>query len=282
MTQQGKTIGIIGGTGRMGLWFADFFSRAGHEVLISGRKTSLSTADIASKCDVVVLSLLHQVALEKAMEVGPMLSEGQLLMDLCSLKEKIMFVMAGSTQASVIGVHPLFGPGVKSIQGQNVILCPERGGAWTPWLKEMLAGAGAVVTECDPSAHDRHMALVQGVNHFLAITLGRMLMESDTRAQDLLPLTTPVFRIQLDLVGRLFAQNLDMFRDLVSENPHVLETLKTFFSTAQKTAGALFMEGSDASLNLMEQISGFLGDFKAKALTESEACISRIYEQEPA
>jgi len=277
MTSTAKTIGIIGGTGRMGAWFADFFSQQGHHVLISSRKTQLTTADIAQRCDVVVLSLLYQVALEKAAEVGPMLSGDQLLMDLCSLKEKITSVMALSTKAGVIGVHPLFGPGAASMAGQNIILCPQRGKHWLEWLKEMFTDAGATVTQTDPATHDRNMALVQGLNHFLSITLGSLLEQTGTRPQELLLFTTPAFRVKMDLMARLFAQNLDMFRDLVSENPHVMDLLNTFFHTARDTAKTLCQAEPDASLAFMERIQEFLGDFCAQGLAESEAFIAPLY-----
>jgi predicted dinucleotide-binding enzyme len=35
-------IAIIGGGGKMGQWFADFLSREGHDVVISGRTESCS------------------------------------------------------------------------------------------------------------------------------------------------------------------------------------------------------------------------------------------------
>ncbi|MCP4681013.1 MAG: hypothetical protein GY864_01605, partial [Desulfobacterales bacterium] len=47
-------IGIIGGTGKMGSWFADLMERHGSEVFRLGRKTTPTPAEMAPQCDVVV------------------------------------------------------------------------------------------------------------------------------------------------------------------------------------------------------------------------------------
>ena len=49
--------GIIGGTGKMGRLFIPVFERAGYEVLVSGRSTLLTNADLAEQCDLVIVSV---------------------------------------------------------------------------------------------------------------------------------------------------------------------------------------------------------------------------------
>ena len=47
-------IGIIGGKGRMGRLFADFFKERGLKVLVSDQKTKLSNKDLAAKADITI------------------------------------------------------------------------------------------------------------------------------------------------------------------------------------------------------------------------------------
>ncbi len=54
---QKKLIGIIGGKGQMGKYFADFFKKNGYKVIISDCKTKLSNIELAAKADVVVISV---------------------------------------------------------------------------------------------------------------------------------------------------------------------------------------------------------------------------------
>ena len=67
--------------------------------------------------------------------VGPLLTKDQLLMDLTSLKREPVKLMLANSNAQVIGCHPLFGPQLKDVSGQNVVLCPARGKKWLGWLK---------------------------------------------------------------------------------------------------------------------------------------------------
>ena len=51
------TVGIIGGTGRMGTRFANLFKRHGLRVLCAGRKTGITPSTVAQQSDVVVVSV---------------------------------------------------------------------------------------------------------------------------------------------------------------------------------------------------------------------------------
>src|SRR6056297_1675218 len=106
----------------MGRWFGDYFSKAGHRVMIAGRNTELGYRDLALHCDVVILSTPEEPALEIAKDIGPRMAPGQLLMDFCSRKTAIVEGMAAATEADVIGTHPLFPPSTPSLKKQNVIL----------------------------------------------------------------------------------------------------------------------------------------------------------------
>jgi len=270
-------IGIIGGTGSMGQWFRKFFSDAGHTVHISGRKTELTPADIANKCEIVILSLPLDVAIAVSGEIGPLLSDTQLLMDLCSLKEKILKNMLGSTSAEVIGAHPLFGPFTDSIKGQNVILCRGRGEIGLKWLENEYISKGAFVTVMDTSVHDRHMAVVQGLTHFLTICMGRTLQKMNMDAGSAHSCSTPVFKINYDLIGRLFAQDIGLYQNLISKNIHFSDVLDLFLSVVDEGRDSL-LSGQDAKgLLFLESVRDFFKDSCQDSLKESNKIINTLY-----
>ena len=117
--------GIIGGTGRMGRLFARVFKNAGYEVLVSGRKTAITSADIVQQCDIVIVSVPIHDTVRVIDDIAPLLKPGQLLCDFTSLKVRPVEAMLRS-EADVIGLHPMFGPTVKSINRQTIIVCPVR------------------------------------------------------------------------------------------------------------------------------------------------------------
>ena len=66
-------VGIIGGTGGMGRWFAGFFTQEGHPVLVSGRSRGPSLPEIAGTCSVVIVSVPIGVTCDVIRMVGPFL-----------------------------------------------------------------------------------------------------------------------------------------------------------------------------------------------------------------
>jgi prephenate dehydrogenase len=271
------TIGIIGGTGNMGRWFQRFFSDNGHTVLISGRKTEVKYENLAAKSDVIILSVPLQAAKQIAAEIGPLLKKEQLLMDFCSQKEEILECMLHNTTAQVCGTHPLFGPLTDSIRNQNVIICQGRGTRWRRWFEDELTSKGAVVTHMDPVTHDKHMAVVQGLTHLLTICMGRTLQKMNIRPNEARVYSTPVFRIKLDVIGRLFAQDLSLYQNLISQNRYVSMAIKTFLSAMNECKDYLIAGSQDEGRMFMENINDFLGTFSEEGLNESNTLIKTIY-----
>ena len=270
------TIGIIGGTGNMGSWFKDFFSRAGHSVLVAGRKTPVSPLDMAKKSDVVILSVPLDAAIRFSEEIGPILSHDQLLMDLCSLKETILKSMLRFTQAQVVGTHPLFGPFTDSIKGQNVVVCPGRGTGWLKWLEDELREKGAVVTRMDPVTHDRNMAVIQGLTHLLTVCMGRTLQKMNMSPDEVISCSTPVFRLKINLIGRLFSQDPGLYASLIGENRHVEDALATFMSAVDEAKESLLSGHNGGAMAFLDDIRGFLGDFCQDGLKESSKALNAL------
>ena len=271
------TIGIIGGTGNMGRWFKDFFSGAGYKVLISGRKTRLTPTDMAKKSDVVILSVPLDVAIRLSEEIGPILSHDQLLMDLCSLKETILKSMLRFTQAQVVGTHPLFGPFTDSIKGQNIIVCPGRGTAWLKWLEDELQGKEAVVTRMDPVTHDRNMAVVQGLTHLLTVCMARTLQKMNMPPDEVISYSTPVFRLNINLIGRLFSQDPGLYASLIGANRHVEDALAIFMSAVDEAKESLLSGQEAGAVAFLDDIRSFLGDFCQDGLDESNKILNSLY-----
>ncbi|MBI9075561.1 MAG: prephenate dehydrogenase/arogenate dehydrogenase family protein [Desulfatibacillum sp.] len=265
------TIGIIGGTGQMGQWFKKYFENLGHTVLVSGRKTELAWQDLARQCQVVIISLPLDASLDMARQVGPLMNQDQLLMDMCSMKHDINQAMQESTTAQVIGTHPLFGPSTAGMAGQNVIVCPMGEGPWLSWLEAQFKAKGAVVTITDGYTHDRNMAVVQALTHFMTIAFGRTLQQMGVDPKEIRPYATPIFRLKLGLLGRMFAQDTELYRNLICKNPMALEVLGQFLDSANQVKDTLCDDNG-----IMEAIDTFLGTFPEQGMIESDACLETL------
>jgi len=79
-------IGIIGGTGTLGTIFKRFFEDWNYRVLISSRKTEMTSEELVKKSDVVIVSVPISKTAEIINSILPHLREDQLLMDFTSIK----------------------------------------------------------------------------------------------------------------------------------------------------------------------------------------------------
>jgi prephenate dehydrogenase len=219
-------IGIIGGTGGIGKWFADFFRTEGYPVHISGRNTGMESPVLARRCAVVIVSVPIGATCDTIRRVGPHMKKEALLMDLTSLKTEPVRVMLESSKSEVIGLHPLFGPDVPSLAGQNIIICPGRGKKWHPWIKEILQKRGAALQESTPEKHDRMMAYVQGLTHISTILMGAVLREAGMDGKEWEKYSTPVFRARMAMVEKVFKINPRLYAEIVALNPENKKILR--------------------------------------------------------
>jgi prephenate dehydrogenase len=224
--------GIIGGTGKMGRLFGSVLERHGFEVRVSGRRTGLTNRKLAEESDLVMVSVPIRSTVGVIGEIAPLLGKEQLLCDLTSLKAAPVKAML-SSGAQVLGMHPLFGPTVPSLRNQTVILTPAR--CSTPLasrIPEVLRYEGANLVVMDPDAHDRLMAVIQGLTHFGNLCMADAIRRSGTDLAAALEATSPVYRIQMGLIGRLLSQDPALYGDMLQLNPHVPPVLASFGEAA--------------------------------------------------
>jgi len=237
-----EKIGIMGGTGGMGAWFAAFFRKRGHEVVTAGRREGPSPRELAGLCRVVVVAVPIPATVEVIRAVGAHLPPDSLLMDLTSLKVEAMAAMMETAPGEVVGLHPLFGPRVTSLRGENVVLCPGRGEEGRGWITRVLKEAGARVVVADAGRHDEIMAVVQGLNHLDNLVFGLAVAAGGLSREELAAFSTPAFRARMDLVDRVSA-NPPLYRALVGENPHVGPHARRFLDLFREQMEALTKKG---------------------------------------
>lgn len=270
------TLGIVGGKGGMGRLFDEWFARRGHRVLLSDVDTETTMEDLARRCDLVMIATPMAVAPAIARDLGRRLSTEQGLFDICSLKEGITEAMMQAAACDVVGTHPMFGPHTEGLEGQNIILTPGRGERWLSFLEAEFTDGGARVSRMTPEAHDRAMALAQGLTHIITIATGRTLQILGVTPEEALSYATPIFKLKNDLIGRLFAQDPDLYAAMVGDNPYVGEMVTVFGEALSETAKEMVGADRGGSLAYMEKIRGFLGPYCEIGLAESNKILKSV------
>ncbi len=224
----GLEIGIIGGTRGMGRWFADFLQSQGYSVHVSGQTAGMKPQEMASHCQIIVVSVPISVTIDTIATVGPLLRDWQLFMDLTSLKVDQVKAMLKHSQAEVIGCHPLFGPQTISNENLHVVLCPARTTKWLPWLHETLEKGKVLVIETTPERHDEIMTVVQGLNHLNTIMMGMALSKTSAPLAQLDQFTTPFFDMKADMVKKIIADNPRLHAEIICSNPKMAAMIKMY------------------------------------------------------
>ena len=271
-----KTIGIIGGTGKLGQWFKKFFEKNNCKVLIAGRKTELTPRECAIKCDVVIISVPINTTVEVIKDIGPFVREDALLMDFTSLKKEPVETMLKYSKAAVIGAHPVFGPSVETIKNQTVVLCPVRPKHWLSWLRDIFEKNGALVRITTPEQHDKMMSIIQGITHFSTISVAHALKKLGMDIEESLHYTSPIYKLRMDMVGRLLNQDPSLYADIELLNPENKKSIKEYIKSTQKLMKIIQKNDRKGFIKFFKEGADFLGDFKKEATEYSDYLIEQL------
>ncbi|MFC1908205.1 prephenate dehydrogenase/arogenate dehydrogenase family protein, partial [Chloroflexota bacterium] len=178
-------VAIIGGSGKMGQWFADFLLKEGKEVVIIGRNqkkllrvkqqlgVEVSTDMEAVKGAGTILISVPMDSFEEVIkQVSSYTHPEQIIIDITSIKVFPLEMMHKHIKMGrILGVHPVFGPGAQNLVNRNFVLTPTNKEERTlaQKVKEYLRSKGAKVTLMTPKEHDEMMTVILGLTHFIAI-----------------------------------------------------------------------------------------------------------------
>jgi prephenate dehydrogenase len=253
--------GIIGGTGHMGQLFVPVFERAGYDVQVSGRKTPLTNAALAQDCDLVIVSVPIHDTVRVIGEIAPLLSPDQLLCDFTSLKVRPVAAMLES-KADVIGLHPMFGPTVSSLRSQTIIVCPARADeSRTGALLKVFRAEGATCTITTPEEHDQMVAVVQGLTHFVTLCMADTIRSLGVDIRATQEFTSPVYQIELSLMGRLLSQDSGLYADILQQNPYVEDVLAACRNSAADLSSVVASRDPERFREFFNRNSRHLGSY---------------------
>jgi chorismate mutase/prephenate dehydrogenase len=264
---------IVGGAGRMGRRLGAEFTARGHTVDVIDLDDERDPAAVVAGADVVMIAVPMRDAVDVARRYAPLVRPDALMCDINSLKTEICAVMEQGCRGEVVGLHPMFGPTVHSLRRQKVVVCPGREGPVGRWLRGELVGIGVELIESTPEAHDRMMAVVQVLVHFSTIVMGEALRRCGTSVEESLRFTSPIYRLELAFVGRLFAQDPDLYADIVTTNPHSPDVRKHFGDAVAAVEETIRSGDRDRFRAIFEHTAGWFHGFSDEAMLLSDRII---------
>lgn len=220
-----RKILIVGGAGRMGRLLARAFHAAGHAVAIHDPLRRLPgfpsvPLETAAAADAVVVSVSLEATPSVLAEILSLSPPG-LVLDVASVKGPLLPVYARAARhgLSVASVHPMFGPGVRSLDGQNLILCDAGVPAATRAAARLFGGHGLKVATIPIGAHDAWIAQTLGLAHLLSLLAGSVLAREGVKVRSLDGLASTSFRRLCELAAPILHQAPDLTLPIQARNP---------------------------------------------------------------
>lgn len=249
-------VAIVGGSGRMGSWFSQYFKDKKYSVVLSARnrekliaaakKLGVSYAEnnveAVKNADLVMVSVPISSTVSIIKEIAPFLNPKTILFDIASVKGDIPKTLEEQSLKygfKAVSVHPMFGPGATSLKGHTVAIIPIPGSEdAAAKLEQLFSDDGARVVVTDGKTHDRMISVVLGLPHFLNILFGAALLEVPEAISQIREFSGTTFELQLLLAECVFGEDPELYSEIQMVNKdfvNFLGKLEKVFSDLKKT-----------------------------------------------
>lgn len=291
------TIVIVGGEGEMGKIFAKIFQKEGHRVIITGPNEEKGKEianeinveyskdnKISKIADITIITVPIEKTISVIEEVAPIIKDHSLIIDFTSVKKEVCEALKKFTnpKAEIISIHPMFGPKIPSISGQVFIVLPIRykKEGWINFIYNFLTKYKAKFVEATPEEHDRVMAVIQGLTHFVYISLGDTLKELNFNIKHSRKFASPIYNLMLDMIGRILGQNPWMYAHIQMENDETKEVRKAFIKSVEKLNDIIEKKDVEKFVNIMRSSAKHFSDVCGAMNRSNKAIIAQNSELE--
>lgn len=275
----GATVLVVGGGGGMGQLVVRWFSAAGYVVRVLERDDWGDVDALAAGAELAILSVPIDMTAQAAADLAPHLGARCVVADVTSVKARPMQAMLAAHPGPVLGLHPMFGPTTASLDRQIVVTTPGRDDEACRWVVDQLTAWGAVIVETTADEHDRTMRVVQALRHFATFMFGQFLVREGVDLQRTLEMSAPIYRLELGMVGRLFAQDPHLYSEIVLAEPERAALLERFLESAITNLPMLKARDKAGFEAEFRRVATWFGPFADQAIRESSWLIEKLVER---
>jgi prephenate dehydrogenase len=217
-----KTITIVGAGGQMGQWFTKYFLSKDFEVTGYDEENKIRNKDVKQadslvgailKADYVMLCTPTRRTPEIIRLIAKEMKRGTYLIEISSEKGKAVSSLAKMpAKINPICIHPMFGPGAKSIKGQNIISVPVKDAKKELSVAKTLFEGANFVT-IDAVEHDKKIAVILGLTHLLNLVFANIISKDEKIA------------LTEKMSGTTFKVQKILAESIMTESPELIETI---------------------------------------------------------
>lgn len=223
-----KSITIVGAGGQMGQWFTKYFLSKDFEVTGYDEESKIKNKDVKQadslvgailKADYVMLCTPTRRTPEIIRLIAKEMKRGTYLIEISSEKGKAVSSLAKMpAKINPICIHPMFGPGAKSIKGQNIISVPIKDAKKELTVaKELFDGANFVTI--DAVEHDKKIAVILGLTHLMNLVFANIIAK-DEKMSLTEKMSGTTFRVQKILAESIMTESPELIETIIA-NPEI-------------------------------------------------------------
>jgi len=259
-----KKISIIGVNGKMGKWFANYFHKMGFEVIGFDTNGEIKEKFITKgsslvgailKTDYVILCTPTKNTPEVIRLIAKEMKHGSYLIEISSQKSKTAQTLIKTpSKINPICIHPMFGPGIKKIDGKNIIIVPVKDVKKELEVTKLLFPKANFVT-IDAVEHDKKIAVILGLTHLINIAFANILAK-DEKISLTEKMSGTTFKIQKIIAESILTESPELIETIIS-NPEVRRYGEEFW----KDIGKLLTDSQEGK---SEDIINYINLAKSK------------------
>ena len=278
---ESKEIVIVGGRGQLGKLFGDLFEKNGDKISVIEKQDHLNSEECLAKlkkADLVLISVPINVTLsviEKVAKVLNIHNPNCILADVTSIKNQPVQEMLSQHQGAVVGLHPMFGPDIETFAKQTVAVCHGRLKENYQWLLDLLSKKGINLVDVEAKTHDDLMSIIQVLRHLSTVAYGNHLRHEDIDLNKILELSSPIYRLELIMVGRLFAQDPILYSDIIFSDKNNIKMIKRFIERISETLPFVENDDKQSFIQSFNETKEWFGEFADKFAKESNHLIAK-------
>ncbi len=275
----GATVLLVGGKGSMGQYFCRLFEDSGYNIKILARKDWSNAETLCAGIDLALICAPIETTVDIISKLGAFLPSDCILADITSVKGSPMEAMLKAHKGPVVGLHPLFGPTTSTLDKQIIIVTPGRNQSACQWLIDQFSTWGGIVVQSNAQEHDAIMGVVQTLRHFATFAFGQFLCRKRVDLHRTLEFSSPIYRLELGMVGRLFTQDPSLYAEIILASPERRKLLKDYLTSINENLEMI--EGGDRERFCAEfgKIAEWFGPFSQQAMQESTYLIDKLIER---
>lgn len=140
-------------------------------------------------------------------------------------------------------------------------------------VPEQIQVWGARLHRISAVEHDQNMAFIQALRHFATFAYGLHLAEENVQLEQLLALSSPIYRLELAMVGRLFAQDPQLYADIIMSSENNLALIKRYYQRFGEAITLLEHGDKQAFIDSFRKVEHWFGDYAQRFQSESRTLL---------